>query len=385
MSDETTIVEGGSTAGLREAALAKKAAGPAPAKAAQQAPQFGKQPVRAATAVADGDARQAHRKLPSKAAEESEPDLSAIDFDAEPAANDNASASPVGETIRIGDHEIPISVLEQLPDEALRRIKRKLKAGGEELEVTLAEALDDVPKARGWQKRMWEASQREKRLEQIAQSMGTDPVGAYAALHGVTRNQAADALGQQLLTVFDREGMSAEERAAHDRQVELERKAAERDELMRREEERQRDAETQRLRAQYVASMKPALEAAGLRPTQHAIARVAMFVDAALRDGILTNIGPDELRWAASEVRKERDAETEAELPEDDGEALIARLGEKRARQIARAYAKRIQQQTAPVKREVSVPRAKPANDNKPTTWKEFFDAKNREAAARRR
>lgn len=390
MSDETTTTQGGSTAGLREAALARRAAKQeakaAPAKPASEGPAFVKgKPTPSADAVADDEARQQHRKLPTRAREAAndngdEPDVEAL-------ADDASEAT--GETIKIGEHEIPVSVLEQLPDEALRRIKRKLKAGGEELEVTLLDALNEVPKARGWQKRMWEAAQREKKLEQIAQSMGRDTIGAYMALHGVTRQQALDALSQQLLGELDREQslakMTPEERARYERMHELEAKAARAEELERKEREREQSAAAERQRKQVLADMTPALEAAGIRPSAYAIQRVAMTLDVAMRDGVIRALDADAVRWAAEEVAKEVTAERDADL-DGDGDALIAKIGETRAREIAKAYAKRVQSRQQPVRSASAQPR-KQASSGRPQfrTFSEFQKWSNEQARKRDR
>lgn len=382
MSEQNTQ-QGGSTAGLREAAMAKREA----QQAAKQEPQFQPKPAHAATAVADADARQAHKKLPSRAeppapVEDEEPDLSALgDDDDEPATPPSA---PSVEMVKVGDYEIPASVLDQLSDEHLARIKRKVRAGGEELEVTLADALASVPQARGWQKRMWEAAQREKQtqqthsqLELIARSMSTDMVGAYAKLHGVSRGAAADKLAPQLLAAYNEADrvaqMSPEERERWERMDELERKARRGEELEQQEQERQQKAQAEREYAQIRQDMEPALRAAGVRPTEWAIGRTAALLSQAMRAGIITQVDASEIRWAASEVGKELAAEREAEWGEDaDGEALIAKVGEKNAKAIARAYAARVQQKRQPAERSNGAKPRQQAAPEKPRSWSEW-------------
>jgi hypothetical protein len=378
MSDEGQIVTGGSTAGLREAAMAKRAAAPA-AKApdASQAPQFAKgKPTPSADSAADDGARAQHRKLPTKAraeqqAPEDDGDLAAL------AGDDDAPAAPSasGETIRIGDHEIPISVLEQLPDEALARIKRKIKSGGSELTITLAEALAEVPKAHGWQKRMWEASQQEKKLEAIARRLGDDPVAGYMALHDITRDQAIERLSGNVLSHIQREQMTPEQRAEADRMAQLEAKARRHDELEDAERKRVEGAEQTRLRAKHIADMTPALEAAGLKATGRNVRDVANMVATMIDNGIIRGVPTqDDLRWAASELRKEQEAEDT--LPDDVG-ALVARLGEKRAREVARHVAKQVQAKAAPVQRSEA---AKPRPSGKAQSWAEFQREANAKA-----
>ncbi len=363
MSDEGQVVQGGSTTGLRDAAMAKRSA---KQEASAQAPTFAKgKPTPSADSVGDDEARGQHRKLPTKARAEApandngeEPDLSAL------AANDNGDDGMIelgkgadGEPIRV-----PASVLEALPDSVLAKIKRKVKAGGEELEVTLAEALADVPKARGWQKRMWEAAQAEKtvkgqahQLQTIAQSMGTDAIGAIAQMYGVSRSRAADHLSQQFLAEVDREQslakMTPEERQRWDRLSELEQKEAKLKQLEEQETKRTESERQAQHRERYVASMRPALEAAGLSATPRNVRDVANMVATMMDEGVIKgDATADDLRWAAEELAKEQAKEEGETLPED-GEQLIARLGDKRAREVARAYAKRVQQKTQPAGR----------------------------------
>ncbi len=390
MSDggETTITGGGSTAGLRQAAMAKGATKGDPTRAPVRQPK----PTPSADAVADSDARAQHRKLPTREraerevpVEEGDADLAAL---AEAIEGDDGGAV-AEETIRIGEHEIPVSVLEQLPDEALKRIKRKLKAGGRELEVTLAEALEAVPRAEGWQRKMWEASQRAKQVDSIAQRFLADPIGAaeqLAELYGIGRGEARQRLEQAMLERYKYEGLDPEERAKLDRQRELEAKARRADELEREAKEREAQAETARHREVFTRAMSPAIEAAGLRATPHTIARVAMTLDAAMRDGIIASVPTEgDFRWAAGEVAKERAAERDAELPEDaDGDTLIERIGEKRASIIARAWAKRVAKQAPSPTRSGAPPRAKPAQTReKPRSFAEWQRQANARARAR--
>lgn len=404
MSDEGQITTGGGTAGLRDAAMAKRTAKQeAGAQApASKAPQFVKgKPTPSADAVADGEARKAHAKLPTRAREEAandngeeEPDLSAL-VEPDAPANDN------GETIKIGDFEIPVSVLEQLPDSALARIKRKIKAGGEELEVTLAEALAEVPKAKGWQKRMWEAAQKEKGIEGqaqqlglIAKSMGTDAIGAIARLYGASRSQAADFISQQLISEIDREkreaSMSPEERQRFSRMSELEQKE-ERLRALEEQEKTRAESESQaKHRQRYIDSMKPALEAAGLAVSKRNVRDVANMVATMMDDGLIKgDATPDDLRWAAAELAKEHAADEGESMP-SDGEQLIARLGDQRSKAIAHAWAKRVQQRQQPAGRSASAaPRAK-APPQKAESFAEWqrranADARKRDRQAGRR
>jgi hypothetical protein len=410
MSDESNpIMGGGSTAGLRDAALAKRAAkqeAPAakPTPKASEGPTFAKKPTPSADSANDDEARKQHRKLPTKqraANDNAETDLDLAGIEADEPADDNAGAS-TGDVIKIGDFEIPASVLEQIPDDVLKRIKRKVKAGGEDIEITIAEALESVPQARGWQKRMWEASQHEKTLKQqaqqleaIAQSMGTDAIGAIARMYGVTRQQATDAISQQLIGEMGREEhlakMSPEERARFERMDDLERKAEKLRQLEEQETKRAQEAEQARHRERYVQSMRPALEAVGLPVTPRTVRDVANMVATMMEDGLIKgDATPDDLRWAASELAKEIAKDEDARLPED-GEALIAKLGDKRAKLVAQAYARRVQQAQRPQARSPEATKRSQSSNGRQkfssfSEWKRWADAqakKNDRAAGR--
>lgn len=293
-------------------------------------------------------------------------------------------AAPGEETVRIGDVDVPLSALSELPDAVLKKIKRKVKARGQELEVTLADALEAVPQAEGWRKRMWEAAQREKELEEIAHRMGTDHVGAYAALHGISRGEAMDRLGKQYLQELQRDAMTPEERAAADRQADLERKAARVEEIERKERERQMQAEADSLRRTFLAATKPALENSGLKASKRNIQQVASIVDRALRDGVIKGTPTsDDFAWAAGELAKEVAEERDEYLPADaEGEALIERIGVDRARKIAQAYAKRVRKAAPKVERQ-RTGNAPARQESRPQTWEEWRSETDRRQGIR--
>lgn len=250
------------------------------------------------------------------------------------------------DTIRIGDVDVPREALVALlggedGDAILGQIKRTLRAGGEDIEISLLDALAEVPKAKGWQKRQWQAAEAEKRLDEIAGSMGTDIVGAYAKLHGVSMRQATDAVADQVIRLHELEKMTPEERATADAQTELERKAARHDEL-----ERERDAETAqvdmlRARKRLVPMVHTALAAAGVPKSRHALARVAGIVSAAMDQGVIKGEAqPEHLEWAAQLVAEERTEERTAYYGDADGDELLALVGKEQARKIAKAVAK---------------------------------------------
>lgn len=307
-------------------------------------------------------------------------DLGLDDEDAEAL---EGAGEPGEETIRIGDLDVPLSALSSLPDDVLKRIKRKIKSSGKELEISLADALESVPKAEGWQRRMWEARQKEQGLEKIAQQMGTDPVGAYAALHGVSRSQAMDALTAKYMAELEQERMTPEERAKADKQADLERRARRADELEKQERDRAMQAETDNQRRVFVGHTKTALEGAGLASSKRNVQQVALLVDRMMRDGVIKGAPTaDDFAEAAKDLAKEIDEERGGWLPEDaEGDALIEKIGIAKARKIAQAMAKRVRK-GAPVverKREPgAAPRTKPAD-----SWEEWQARANRRQGIR--
>ena len=101
---------------------------------------------------------------------------------------------------------------------------------------------------------MYDADQAEKHLESIANSIGTDVVGAFAKLHGISMKEAGNKVAEQVLELHEREQMSPEDRAKADAQTELERKAAAHDSL-----EQERTGERQAAAAK--SQNKPTLSA----------------------------------------------------------------------------------------------------------------------------
>ena len=268
----------------------------------------------------------------------SEADLAAID-----AAADAPAAEPGEQTIKIGGVEVPISALADLPDDALRHIKRKIKANGEETEVSLAEALDELPLARGAKKKMWEAAQLRKQLDAAAQLLGEDPVEAISRMRGISRDEAADIVAAKLMGDIERMSMSPEDRKAYDERQDLERRAKLADEYKAAEEARTMQARVETLTASYARSTRSALEQAGLQPTPYNVQRVASVLQPLIESERLPEDVPAEaFAWAAQQVQKERAEERTATFGQLDGDALLDTLGEDIARKVARAYAQKV-------------------------------------------
>jgi hypothetical protein len=298
-----------------------------------------------------------------------------------------ATASAV-ETIRIGDHDIPLSLLESLPDEALRRIKRKIRAGGEDLEISMLDAWDSAPLAKGAQKKLWEASQVRKQAEQAAQLMAGDPVEATMRLHGVSRGQAIDMIATKLEPYLLREAMSPEERAQAERADELERKAALADRYEAQDRARREEAETAKARTTILAGLDAAFKGAGVAKTKYAIQRAAHLLDRAIQDGAIRGApSQGDLEWAAKAVAAEVREDAEGLIPADaEGEALIAHVGEARAAKIAKAYAARVAAKSKPARAPegTRTPAAKAAQQLEGESWAQWKARRNAEMGGRR-
>lgn len=301
------------------------------------------------------------------------------------ALSDGRRAAPktpkaAGDTIMIGGVEVPVSALSELPDDVLRKIKRKVWSDGGEREVSLAEALEAVPQADGWQRRQWEAAQQRKQLAAIVQRMHDDPVGAMTQVLG-----SSDAVYAKIMEQLEYDGLPPKERARIDEERRLRQRAARADEYERREQEQQTRAAVERSKATYTASMESALKAAGVPVTQYAIRRMAHAIGAEMDEGILSGEpSPADFARAAKLAAKEYEEERAAWL-DGDGEALIAHLGEERARKVARAFAQRMRAaQKTPERRPTpgAAPRSSPAE--RPKSWEEFFAERDRRLGIRR-
>lgn len=266
------------------------------------------------------------------------------------AALENASED--GSTVNINGQAVPIealqAALEENPD-LLKKLRRKVRAAGEEREITLAEALEAVPKVRGWQKRMEEAAQQRKeaaqqrkQVEQLVERMKSDPVGALEQILG-----SEDAVYERMLEHLRYRGMSPEQRAQIDAERELRRKAELGEEYLQRLEQERVERATAQAREAWQRDILGALQSSGQRGTPWEIARAAGYVSEVLEhlpDGAkLTPQQQAQLaRQAADYVRQERERERAAEVEGLDDDGILKYLGDDLARRAARAYAKRV-------------------------------------------
>lgn len=294
-------------------------------------------------------------------------------------------------TVTIGEHSIPLSALTEYlstDDDLLGKVKRTIKANGEEREVTLAEALEAVPKAEGFHKKLYELNQERQRLNEAATLMEKDTIQALMRSHNLTREQAVDRLATHLHAELEREAMSPEERKAAEERARLEERARIADEYEQRERSRQREAAEAKARETLEPMLNSALEAAGVAPSVYTFGRVGTLLDRAMRDGIITTDLPTEadIRDAAKQVAKETAAERDTYLS-GDGDALLERLGPDVARKVAQAYAKQVQARRGSPERPAGAPpkpKRKPEVDPSEMDWHDYLAMKDREMGIQR-
>lgn len=297
-------------------------------------------------------------------------------------ANDNGGSTEEP-TIKIGGHDIPLSAIDDLPDDVLRRVKRKIKAGGEEMELSLLEALERAPRAHGIERKAWELAQQRKQMDELVSGIGADPIAAYAAIHGLTRSQATKAIAKAAMDDLDYEAMPAEERAKVDRQRELERKAKLADEYERAELSRRQEAEAQQAQRTIGPMIQSALPAAGLPADAEHVSEVARELSA-MMDAGLFDAGRGQVRAITAEDVAEASKAVAARASKlvnhrvSDVDSFIT-ANPALARKIAQAVAKQVRGAQTPQRApEGTKVRAAADSNAQPTTFAEFQAMRNR-------
>lgn len=281
---------------------------------------------------------------PAVSAPEPEP-LDASEIEA--IAGGEPEAEP--ETITIGGHTIPVSELASLPDDVLRRIKRKVKAAGQEREVSLLEALEAVPKAEGWQRRQWEAAQYEKKIREAASALPKDAIRAVMELQGVSRGEAVDILSQQLVAELEEAELPPAERRERERRRALEERAAKADEYERQQRAQAEAKATKAAQAAHIKGMDAALGAVGIARTDYTTARMATVLAGAYDAGVIQgDCTPEDYAWAAEQVAREVAAERKTAFADP---AAFIKAHPEEARAIAKAYAQGIKAKQPPPQR----------------------------------
>jgi hypothetical protein len=253
-------------------------------------------------------------------------------------------AAPPAETIRIGDHEVSIDALAALPeadlDRVLKKLKRKVRSDGKDVEIDLLEALSLVPKAHRADRAVWEASEMRKAIEGVMQDFPRDPSGAVAKMFGVDRSRARQLLEEHVYHELQYEGLKPEERKRVDEERSLREKAARADEYEKVEKKRREEADVAAHVQTIGEGLTSALTAAGMQPSEWAMRRAASAMEAMIgaagRDLTAAELQAA-YRKAAEFTRDEIERERGSHLETDDDDELIRRVGEERAKRIARA------------------------------------------------
>jgi hypothetical protein len=256
--------------------------------------------------------------------------------------------------------------------EHLAGYKRKVKADGRELEVTVDEAFERYPLAQGAFSKMEEAAQLRTRAEQQIEgvrrldAMMRDPDSASDILRATLGEEKF--LDMAFKVVADRIGyekMTPQQRAQHDRDQKAAADARKRDrEIQQRERtltERekainQRDADA--LRERFMKEWPAHLEAAGVPTTDTAISMMAGVMQEYRKVG--HRITPEQ---AAREVRSRIDALLGG-IVKGDPERVRGLLGEDGANKLRQLEVQKLEEQPG---RTISVPEGQQQPTPRPT------------------
>lgn len=308
--------------------------------------------------------------------------LDAEDVAAIRAAGDGApSAEP--DTITIGGHTISVAELSALPDDVLRKIKRKIKSAGSEREISLLEALESVPKADGWQRKQWELAQERKRIAEQAQALPTNAIAAVMQLQGVSRAEAVDILAQQLVAELEEAELPPAERRERERRRALEERAAKADEYEREQQTAVQAKAQKAAQAGHLRHIGEAFAAVGVPQSDYNVARVATVLSGLYESGAINGNdapSPEDYRWAAEQVAAE--VRTDRKTAFADPVAFLKAHPEE-ARAIAKAYASSVRVKQAPPERAPGTAPRREAKTAGPKSFAEWQAEQNRRMAGR--
>lgn len=229
-------------------------------------------------------------------------------------------------------------------DAVLKAVKRKIKAAGEEVEISLLEALGEVPKARGFHKNMHEVSRLRKDVRGVVEDMGSDPIGAYMRLYGEQdRAKVAQFFADHALAEMRRGDLSPEQQAYLEQQEQLQRDAEAGRRLMQKEQREQMAREDAQMREQVMPMIHDALKGVGLPAKKHQIGRLSGIMADWHRRGVISGPAtPAQLQEAARIVREEYSEERGGMYGELTGEDLLSAIGDDSfALRVARAVGAR--------------------------------------------
>jgi hypothetical protein len=172
--------------------------------------------------------------------------------------------------------------------------KVKIKVDGEEVEVTLDQAVREYRRRSAADKRFQEASSIRKEAESLIANLKSDPWGALKEL-GVDPDEAAS---QRILAKIEEEKLAAENPAELQRrkaQKELDATRAELEAQKKAAEEAENQKRREQIRGKIDKQFTAALNEAKLPPTPYTVARMADVLQRNLREDPRFDATPAEL------------------------------------------------------------------------------------------
>lgn len=238
--------------------------------------------------------------------------------------------------------------------EHLASYKRKVKADGRELDVSLDEAFDTYPLNKGAQNRLREAheirTQAEgemRRVERVAEMLKSPQEARDLLRRSLGPEKFREMVYEVVAEELAYEKMTPQERTTHDARQKADQDARKRDrDLQQREgaltkrEQEHRNQTAQRRSEELVKEWTPALEAAGVPQTDASIREMATIIGEARR--LNYQMSPAE---AAREMRTRLDVLLGEVVKKGDPERVRALLGDEGAEKIRQLEVKRLEEQ----------------------------------------
>ena len=256
-------------------------------------------------------------------------------------ANGAAEAKPTN-----GDG-LEVLNLNDLGDIADRIVEYQIN--GEKVPVRLSDALKQAQRYRASTQKEMRAAESVRKAEEMVQAFKEDPAkvaleagpaavkAAIRKLVGANDPATKAAVEEAFREMLAEAEMSPDERARKDWEAEKKAFEAERDGF-RAERDKEAGSKAEKAaRAHYEKAFTEALGTVGVRPTPHAVGRMAAITSAALQQG--ADLSAEDV---AALVKEEIHGDLAAQYDGLDGEALIAALGEDRVRAIQAAAVARL-------------------------------------------
>lgn len=267
--------------------------------------------------------------------------------------------------------------------EATPEPRHKVKIGGEEKDLTLAELTKLAEKGGGAEKAFREAAQLRKEVASYLDRLPQDVPGAIAQLIGDKSRAARHIMDQMmrdpstraeleayLVETYEYEGLPHEERKRVDEHRDLKQKAEELERIKKADEERRDAEETKKLSAQFEAAFTKGLESIGWPVDEDTIPEMAIEAQKALDRGE---------RITAAEIAKRlRDKHLKFArrvLPGLTADELADIVQEEGFGKLLKRDTERRKPKVPEIQRMPGNGKAKPANDNGKTPRKQFSSA----------